>query len=414
MGIGGLPSPAISAHVHQAAARAPAQMLLGEGGIRHAAGGIPFPSGKNHLGDGQATHRAVGPHHLQHRDALPRAQIQGEQGVLLAMEQVIQRAAVAFGQIHYMDEVPHAAAICCGPVVSIDGQRSLLPHGHLPNEGEQVGGLSTGILANAAAGMGPDRVEIAKPGDPPTPLASGHIGQQLLHRRFGVGIGMEGLQGRPLGDGQGGGEAIEAGTAAEDQGADAMALHGFQQAAAPVDVDVPITERLADRFSRDLQAGQMKHGLHGLQGKGAVHVVALAHIPLDHPQGCAAALGVPDRRGGGLQGGQHRQVGDPAEGLQTAVDKAVEHHDRVPSFQQAEGGVAPDESPAACDQEIGQQIPGLSLLHRTYAHWGTRGSTPLFLVGNFIGSVFAAGECRFLGRTILRQQERVYCDWGFV
>jgi len=47
-------------------------------------------------------------------------------------------------------------------------------------------------------------------------------------------------------------------------------------------------------------------------------------------------------------------VGYSTQGFRMAVDEAVEHHHGVAGLQQTQGGVTPDVSPAACDQQIGQ------------------------------------------------------------
>lgn len=326
------------------------------------------------MGNLPPTRVAVGLQHLQNGDALARAQVEGEEGVAVGVEQMVEGAAVAFGQIHHMDVVPHATAIHRGPIVPEHRQAGSLSHRHLADDGEQIGGLPVGVLTDAAAGMGAHRVEVAEASDAPAGLAGRDIGQQLLHRRFGVAIGMERTHRRALGDRQGFGVPVEGGAAAEDQNAAVVAPHGLQEAAAAVNVDIPVEERLSDGFRQGLQTGEMEHRPHGPQGHGALHIGGSPHIPLNHRQAGGGAQGLPDPGGWGRPWRQVGQPGHPSKGLELAVDEAVEHHHRVARFEEAEGGVAADESPATCDEQIGQLTRGPPFSRDLTRTKGGRGS----------------------------------------
>ena len=129
-----------------------------------------------------------------------------------------------------------------------------------------------------------------------------------------------------------------------------MALHRFQQAAAAIDVDVPIAEGLTDGFRQGLEAREMKHSPHGPQGHRPFHVGRPSDIPLNHRQARAARSRLPDPGAGGVQWGQGSQSSDPTEGLWIAIGKVIQYHDIVPLSQQAEGAVTSNESAAASDQ----------------------------------------------------------------
>ena len=112
--------------------------------------------------------------------------------------------------------------------------------------------------------MGPHRVEIPQPGDSPAGLTGGQIRQHLLYRRLAVAIGIDRLDGCPLPNRHGFGQAVNGATAAEYQGAAAMGLHGFEQVAGAAEVHIPVAQRIAHRFAHGLEAGEVDHRLNGL------------------------------------------------------------------------------------------------------------------------------------------------------
>ena len=69
---------------------------------------------------------------------------------------------MAPGQVRHMDVVPNAGAV--GGVIVITEDVQMIPptHGYLRNEGHQVVGDAPGILADEAAAVGADGVEVAQ------------------------------------------------------------------------------------------------------------------------------------------------------------------------------------------------------------------------------------------------------------
>ena len=86
---------------------------------------------------------------------------------------------MTFCEIHYVDVIPHTCAIGRGPVTAEHLQRWSVANGYLAHKGEQVVGNATGILTDAARGMGAYGVEITQSSDPSpvrfTPLQVGSI-----------------------------------------------------------------------------------------------------------------------------------------------------------------------------------------------------------------------------------------------
>ena len=71
---------------------------------------------------------------------------------------------MAAGQIHHMDVIAHAGAVRGGVVVAEHVQLFQRAHGHLGDVGHQVVGDAVGVLADEAALVGADGVEIAQQG----------------------------------------------------------------------------------------------------------------------------------------------------------------------------------------------------------------------------------------------------------
>ena len=125
-----------------------------------------------------------------------------------------------------MDVIPHACSIGSGLVTAKHLQCWSVANGHLAHKGEQVVGNTTGILTDAARGMGAYGVDITQSSDPPavrfTPF---QVGQHLFHRCLGVAVVIDRCNWCGLGDGNGVGIAAEGGAAAEHQGVAVMDIH---------------------------------------------------------------------------------------------------------------------------------------------------------------------------------------------
>ena len=71
---------------------------------------------------------------------------------------------MALGQIHHMDIIPDAGAVGSGIVVAENVDLLPLAHHSLGDIGYQVVGDAVGVLADEAAFMSADGVEIAQQG----------------------------------------------------------------------------------------------------------------------------------------------------------------------------------------------------------------------------------------------------------
>ena len=195
--------------------------------------------------------------------ALAAAQIEGEQ-LGAFRQQHIEGGAVAFGQVHHVDVIAHAAAIGGGPVAAVHLQLLPPPHGHLAHERKEVVGDAGGVFADAATGVGAHGVEVAQPGDAPAGLTRCHIGQQLLHGRLAVAVGVDRGDGRRFWDRHRFRVAVEGGAAAEHQGVAAVDLHGAHQLARAREVHIPVAQGFGQRFAHGLEAREVDHGIGGL------------------------------------------------------------------------------------------------------------------------------------------------------
>ena len=96
---------------------------------------------------------------------------------------------MGLGQIHHMDVVADAGAVMGGVVVAEHPQAVPASGRHLRDEREQVVGDAEGVLADAAAGVGADGIEVAQAGHPPGVVAAQGL-QHLLHGQFRLGVGV--------------------------------------------------------------------------------------------------------------------------------------------------------------------------------------------------------------------------------
>src|SRR5437868_33912 len=88
-----------------------------------------------------------------------------------------QRGEVALGEVDHVDVVPDACAVPGRIVTAEHSNMGVPPDRYLHDVGHEVVGDSGGILADAAARVGADRVEIAQQNDPPSPFGGGDVTQ---------------------------------------------------------------------------------------------------------------------------------------------------------------------------------------------------------------------------------------------
>jgi len=147
-----------------------------------------------------------------------------------------------------------------------------------------------GVFADAAAGVGADGVEIAQSRHAPARFTPGDVGQQPLDSRFGLTVGIGGLNAGALRDRQCLGAAVQSGGAAEHDRAAGMPAHGLEQATRALDIDVPVTERLVDRVAYRFETGEVKNGrdgraVSGVSGsEGPIQVRGASDITINEDQ----------------------------------------------------------------------------------------------------------------------------------
>jgi len=246
--------------------------------IGHGDGGITGPSLHDATANGVPAAAFKRRHNLQHGIALATAQIQGEQGGCGGwIQEVFNRRSVTFCEIHHMDVIAHACAVWRGPITAKDLEFMAPAYSHLADEGEEVVGTAAGVFADLAAGMGPDRIEIAQPSDAPAGVCVAHVRQQLFNGRLRVPVGVHRLDRSVLVDRHLLGIAVQRGAAAEGDRVASVGCHGGQQLAAPRHVHIPIPQRLFNGFPNSLESGEVNHRIHrsapGGGGEGTVEIV---------------------------------------------------------------------------------------------------------------------------------------------
>ena len=115
-------------------------------------------------------------------------------------------------QVDHVDIVTHARAIRRGIVIAEHADRSELADGDLRHIGHQVVGDALRVLADKAALVRADGVEVAQQHDVPLVVAHVKVGKHLLEHSFRLPIGVRGGMLRAiLGDGHELGLAIDRG-----------------------------------------------------------------------------------------------------------------------------------------------------------------------------------------------------------
>ncbi|MNT71292.1 hypothetical protein D3C72_2097620 [compost metagenome] len=105
-------------------------------------------------------------------------------------------------QIHDVQIVAHPRAIGRVVIVAEHPQEGLAPHRHLGDEGKEVVGQITRTLADLAAGVRPDGVEIAQRDGAEGGVGRTDVAQHLFHHQLGAAVGIGGRQRMRLGERQ--------------------------------------------------------------------------------------------------------------------------------------------------------------------------------------------------------------------
>jgi hypothetical protein len=145
-----------------------------------------------------------------------------------------------------------------GRTIAKDGKLLSLSSSNLSQQGQQVEGNALGVLAHDAQGVGAAGVEVSEESAVPLclavlPLGGNVVGDDLLNHDLGSAVGVGGVDGAVLGDGDedalalfvlvGAGVAVDGGRGREDNVAGVLAAaHGAQQGDAAADIDAVVLE----------------------------------------------------------------------------------------------------------------------------------------------------------------------------
>ena len=274
----------------------------------------------------------IGVEHVQHGVAVSGAQVADEQAA--AGVQLLQRRHVAPGQIHHMDIVPHAGAVGGAVVIAVDVDLLQLAHRDLGDIGDQVVGNAVGVLADEAALVGTDGVEVPQQGHVQPGVGGADVGQDLLLEQLGGAVGVGGASGgEVLLDGDGVGVAVHRGGGGEHEVLHPVAAHGLEQVQGADQVVGVVLQGLGHALAHRLQSGEVDHGVDvRVLGEQGLHLVLMAQLGPDE--------------GDGLPG----DFLHPAQGLLAGVVEVVRHHDLIARVDQLHAGVAADIAGAAGDQ----------------------------------------------------------------
>ena len=136
---------------------------------------------------------------------------------------------MAAGQVDHVDVVAHAGAVMRGVVVAEDVQLLQLADGDLGDVGHEVVGDVVGVLADEAALVGADGVEVAQQRDVQARVGLAVVHQDALDEELGGAVGVGGAAGREvLADGHGGGVAVHGGGGGEHEVLHAVVAHGVE------------------------------------------------------------------------------------------------------------------------------------------------------------------------------------------
>ena len=137
---------------------------------------------------------------------------------------------MAFCQVYDMDIVTHTCSVRCIVIVTENAQTFQFTHSYLCNVGNQVVRDTLRILADEAALMSTNGVEIAEKQDVPLRICGMKIGQNLLQHALGTAVGVCHLTLRTLfGDGYESRIAVYGCGGTEDQVLHTMISHNITE-----------------------------------------------------------------------------------------------------------------------------------------------------------------------------------------
>mmetsp|Transcript_52119 Transcript_52119/g.156427 ORF Transcript_52119/g.156427 Transcript_52119/m.156427 type:complete len:219 (+) Transcript_52119:128-784(+) len=156
-----LPVPGVLAHLLDPQIGLPLEHIPSPSRIGVQCRNVPRPSGGHLIRHRLSRRLGHALHELQHRNALPRPEINRLAPHRLPIPvQPVQRRDVPLGEVDDVDVIPHARPV--GGVVVVPEHAELLPppDAHLRHEGHEVIRDALRILPDPAARMRPDGVEV--------------------------------------------------------------------------------------------------------------------------------------------------------------------------------------------------------------------------------------------------------------
>ena len=327
----GLPAPAVAAHILERVVRAPAEdaRALVRAGVHRRQ--VARAARRDAVGHVHVVGRFKGVHHFEHAVAPAGAEVKN---ALARMRRHVGNGRdVAARKIHDVDIVAHAGAVGRIIVVAEHVQALQPADGRLRDVGHEVVRHAARILADEAARVRTDGVEVAQQHDRPARVGHYTVAQDLLTDVLRPAVGVRAAAGA--------GRLVErhivvAGVhrrrRREDDLLDPMVAHCLAERDGRAKVVVVIFQRHMYRLAHGLEAGKMDDAVDLLLGKNAVESGAVAHVHLIELQGLA------------------RDLLDPSARLRAAVDEIVHHDDIHALLEQLHARVAADVAHAAGHQ----------------------------------------------------------------
>ena len=331
VGIVRLPAPAVAAHILERILGVPAEdartlVRAGVHGRQVARTARRDPVRHMHV-----VGRLEGVHHLEHAVALAGAEV--EDALARVLRHVGDRRDVAAREVHDVDIVAHARAVRRVIVVAKDAQALAAADGRLRDIGHEVVRHAARVLADEAARVRADGVEVAQQHDRPARVGHDIVAQDLLADVLRPAIGIRAVAGA--------GRLVErhlivAGVHRRRRGENdlpyAVVTHRLAERDRRAEVVVVVFQRHLHRLAHGLEAREMNDAVDLLLGENAVEPGAVAHVHLIKFQRPA------------------RDLFDPSARLCAAVDEIVHHDDIHALLKQLHARVAADVAHAAGHQ----------------------------------------------------------------
>jgi hypothetical protein len=217
--------------------------------------------------------------HLPDRGAVAGAEVPGVHAGVVG--EAAQRCEVAPCEIDDVDVVADAGAVGRVVVVAEDRQLLELAHCDLHDERHQIVRQPRRVLADAAALVGTDRIEVPQEAHSEA-IVGGRCGaQDALDHLLGVAIGV----GRPgrcvLVQRHGCCGAVHRGRRREHQAAHPGCGHGLGQRDRGTQVDAEVAQRFGDGLADGLEAGEVDDAIDGIGVEHRFEAGPVGDVELD-------------------------------------------------------------------------------------------------------------------------------------